>query len=311
MTQAEYIATYFEHPARRSLFAGIGPADVHNRAPRELPLVNEGAQVVGNGIMARANDSNAVLMQLPPQRLTGSGGVVPAFRVDAEDAVDGRHSALLTLGAASEAGMTLGQKVKAGDVGKTYTFSASVKPLGEPTTLHLEITQPSGSGGRIMSGKDTSLPPDRWTELSATFQVEKASSEGWFAAIGGGGDGDRIRVDRFQILEGERRTGRGNDVAHPGANEVLEIPFSNSSFEAGPGGWTFTCSEQFNVRRTYRRASFTMARLLANMGVAAETPLLRRFASPTTHDGAERRWLEAYYVDQPEEWDDPYRFFNW
>lgn len=25
----------------------------------------------------------------------------------------------------------------------------------------------------------------------------------------------------------------------------------------------------------------------------------------------EKRWLSAFYLDQPEEWDDPYRFFNW
>ena len=23
------------------------------------------------------------------------------------------------------------------------------------------------------------------------------------------------------------------------------------------------------------------------------------------------RWLDGLYLDQPEEWDDPYRFFRW
>jgi len=23
------------------------------------------------------------------------------------------------------------------------------------------------------------------------------------------------------------------------------------------------------------------------------------------------RWLEGFYLDQPTEWDDPYRFFRW
>ncbi len=39
----EHIAAYFEPPGVGSLFAGVGPADVHNRAPRELPLVSGGA----------------------------------------------------------------------------------------------------------------------------------------------------------------------------------------------------------------------------------------------------------------------------
>jgi len=26
---------------------------------------------------------------------------------------------------------------------------------------------------------------------------------------------------------------------------------------------------------------------------------------------AEKRWLDGLYLDEPEEWDDPYRFFRW
>jgi len=62
------------------------------------------------------------------------------------------------------------------------------------------------------------------------------------------------------------------------------------------------------VRRTYRRASFELARLLANMGAAAPIPLLERFHAPVTATRPEKRWLSAFYLDQPEEWDDPYRF---
>jgi hypothetical protein len=60
------------------------------------------------------------------------------------------------------------------------------------------------------------------------------------------------------------------------------------------------------------------------MGVAAPTPLLSRFSTPVG-DGdvsqaakapvappsAEGRWSQGLYLDQPEEWDDPYRFFRW
>jgi hypothetical protein len=37
---------------------------------------------------------------------------------------------------------------------------------------------------------------------------------------------------------------------------------------------------QHNLKRTYRRTSFLLARLLANMGAAGSTPLLERFSSP-------------------------------
>ena len=42
---------------------------------------------------------------------------------------------------------------------------------------------------------------------------------------------------------------------------------------------------------------------------AGETPVLGRFGSPAK--AGERRWLDGLYLDVPEEWDDPYRFFRW
>jgi hypothetical protein len=141
MKHAEHIATYFEPSGRESLLVGIGPADVHNRTPRELPLVAGGLTVLGNGILAKAEDANVVFCQLIPQSVTNV--------------------------------------------------------------------------------------------------------------------------------------------------------------------------EQYSLRRTYRRFSFTLTRLLANMGVAAPTPILERFRDPVTSARPERRWLGAFYLDEPIAWDDPYRFFNW
>ena len=48
------------------LLAGVGPADVYNRDPRELPLVSGGATVIGTGILARAEKANVVFCQLAP-----------------------------------------------------------------------------------------------------------------------------------------------------------------------------------------------------------------------------------------------------
>src|SRR5205085_2226401 len=39
MKNAEHVAAFFDPFESRSLFAGIGPADVHNRDPREFSLV--------------------------------------------------------------------------------------------------------------------------------------------------------------------------------------------------------------------------------------------------------------------------------
>ena len=74
--------------------------------------------------------------------------------------------------------------------------------------------------------------------------------------------------------------------------------------------WQFDYSgEKRNVKRTFRRVACGTARLLGNMGAGGETPLLTRFSSPVAQ--GEQRWLKGYYLDVPEEWDDPYRFFRW
>jgi len=141
LQKAEHISAYFEPFGIKSLLTGIGPADVHNRDPRELPLVTGGATVVGDGVLAEAKERNLVLCQMAP--------------------------------------------------------------------------------------------------------------------------------------------------------------------------WQFHEPTQFNVRKTYRRASFLVTRLLANMGATGSTPIVARFHAPVDPKSPEKRFLEGLYLDQPEEWDDPYRFFRW
>jgi hypothetical protein len=74
--------------------------------------------------------------------------------------------------------------------------------------------------------------------------------------------------------------------------------------------WRFDYGTKLNVKRTYRRTSFLVSRLLANMGVHAETPLLSRFGEPASRPSA-RVGGDGLYLDRPEEGDDPYRFFRW
>jgi hypothetical protein len=76
--------------------------------------------------------------------------------------------------------------------------------------------------------------------------------------------------------------------------------------------WRFDSKQPQNIKRTFRRSSYLINRLLANMGAAGSTPFLENFHNPADISKAEeKRWLDSFYMDVPEEWDDPYRFFRW
>jgi hypothetical protein len=279
MKQEEHIASFFEPLGRDSLLTGVGPADVHNRVPRELPLVSAGASVVGNGVLAVAEDANVVFCQLAPHTVTAGRGAVPSLVVNSDDAADGQRSALVTMG--STTGGQFGQKTKAaGEEGKTYTFAVLVRGVGGPVLAHLEVERAGRPWDRALKAPEVMIPEGEWTEMHATFAVEKPFAEGWQAYIGCAHDGGRFRADMFQLYEGEY-------VPWDAATGERENLFTNPSFEAGSDPWWFNQGENRNARRTFRRSSFLLSRLLANMGVAARTPLLERFATGVGGEGAE------------------------
>jgi beta-galactosidase len=74
--------------------------------------------------------------------------------------------------------------------------------------------------------------------------------------------------------------------------------------------WQFDYRSNYGLKRTFRRTSFLVTRLLSNLGAASDTPLLTRWSTPVDSNEP-GRWLRGFYLDEPEEWDDPYRFFRW
>lgn len=62
----EHISAYFNAPRFGSAFAGISSADVHNRDPRPLALITGGATVLGDGVLAQAENGHVVFCQRLP-----------------------------------------------------------------------------------------------------------------------------------------------------------------------------------------------------------------------------------------------------
>ena len=46
-------------------------------------------------------------------------------------------------------------------------------------------------------------------------------------------------------------------------------------------------------------------------GFGPHVDVLDRFHHPVSQLELKKRWNAGLYLDQPEEWDDPYRFFRW
>ena len=75
--------------------------------------------------------------------------------------------------------------------------------------------------------------------------------------------------------------------------------------------WDYDYQKYFNQKRTFRRLCCLVTRVLGNLGVDEPTPMLERFSSPVKGTAGEGRWLAGFYLDKPEEFDDPYRYFQW
>ena len=132
--------------------------------------------------------------------------------------------------------------------------------------------------------------------MHVTFKCRKPFPEGWQAYLACAQDGGQFRADLFRLYEGDyvpwkapaRVPPAGGDTGGQAASGTLAAGprnlFINPGFENGRKPWFFSFHEQLNLRRTYRRTSFTLARLLANMGVSAPTPLLSWFSMPVGGD---------------------------
>jgi len=133
--------------------------------------------------------------------------------------------------------------------------------------------------------------------IATTFEPEAPGSP--LVGIGPADVHDRAVRTLPLVTGGARIVGDGVLAAAPLANLAVD--------QLAP--WSFDYAKNFGLKRTFRRSSFAVTRLLANLGAASPTPLLARFHAPA--GPTEQRWLDGLYLDRPEEWDDPYRFFRW
>lgn len=175
--------------------------------PRALALILFSVLPVaawgGEGGRNLFEDPNFEMGGAGPWRMDKGGGTKAEFKVDDQDAYEGRRSALVTIEAVGEWGVQFGQIAPGGQVGKTYTFAAFVKSVGEPTEVQLEIERSARPWDRAVRSQKFAITKDKWAELHVTFKVEKPFPEGWFAYVSCNRPNVAFRVDAFRLYEGD------------------------------------------------------------------------------------------------------------
>jgi hypothetical protein len=285
---------------------------VHNRDPRELPLVSGGATVVGNGVLATAADDNVVFCQLAPWHLDYAGGKMNIKRTFRKLSYCTTRI-LANMGAA----------------GRTPLLEQVSRPVVIPVDLMADFR-----GTMRIEHGDRALPlPLQWRGLPL---ADGAAPKGWaepgFDPVGWRAvrvldaweqqyddlvdfDGTflyRVTVTVPQeIAEGESVLVLGaiDDEDHTWLNGR---PVGSITRETNP-------ADYWRAVRSYRLPAGT---LVAGENVIAvqvedvhQAGGIMGFATvpdvPVLDTEPETRWLSGLYLDVPEEWDDPYRFFRW
>jgi hypothetical protein len=169
-----------------------------------------------------------------PWRMDKGKGTSAAFKVDAEAAFEGQRSALVTVESTGEWGVQFGQIAAGGQVGKTYTFAVFARSMGEPVQVQLEIERPAKPYDRAVRTDKMTITKDKWTELHATFKVDKPFAEGWFAYISCNRPNVAFRVDAFRLYEGDYvpfDKAAKEEAAVSGVSVFEMTPTSSAPFE--------------------------------------------------------------------------------
>jgi len=305
-TKREHVAAWFEPFGLDSPFAGVSPADVHNRDPRPLPLVSGGAETVGNGVLAQAAKGNVVFCQLAAHRVCRPGATKPSVQPNNVRRTYRRASFLATRLLAN-----------LGVAGKTPLLSRFALPAGGPATASVV------KNGDFRLHKDKDAPPDHWEFTASAKQAA-------CVAASAGADQRCLRI----TSPGSGEDGKGSVMLAQHGVPTREGQWYRISLRArsqGLGGevtlavqdttkWQSLVEYQrfrptaewrqfvFLVRAKATAASRTRFQVWhGGEGTLWLSDVAMRPCKPPT-DG---RWLTGLYLDRPTEWDDPYRFFRW
>jgi len=303
MQTKEHIAAFFPPFSANSLLAGVAPADMHNRDPRELPLLVGGATAYGDGVLAAAG--NVVFCQLPPFQVSK---VIPE-----------QFNLRRTFGRTSFAvSRLLGNLGVSGSTPLLERFGDPVSGSGGPSVVKNGDFSADAKGNGVA---------DEW-EFSASSNDATCTRE----ALPGpeGGSAQLIAVP--SVVAGAKAPEvmiAQHDMPIRGSQWYrLSLRTRAEGLTGKEINWTVQNtanwhelfdSQNFVPKAEWQTNSFVLqAKDTATKGTKFQIWFtgtgklwladVRLQPIPDTTVG---RWLDGLYLTRPVEWDDPYRFFGW
>jgi len=311
MNVAEHIAAYFGPQGAGSALAGVSPAEVHNRDPRKVPLVTEGAKAVGDGVLATAEDGRVVFWQLAPWQFDYSGEKMNIKRTFRK-VTSGTTRLLANMGAGGRTPLL---------DHFSRPLELRVDPLAEFLgTLRVE----GGDRAVVLPSRWQGLPllsrtaPEGWTEPgfddSAWRTINVPGS--WESQFDDLLDFDGTFLYRVKVTLPPEMA-RGEALLVLGAVDDEDRTYVNGT-RVGSITQETNPHDYWEAPRRYRLPAGTL--VAGENVIAVQVQDLRQAGGimgftnvpdVKPQPQGEQRWLKGYYLDVPEEWDDPYRFFRW
>ncbi len=308
----EHISSRFEPAPAGTLLAGVGCGDLMIRDPRELPLVADGAEVMGDGVLARARGANVVFCQLAP------------WQFDYEELYN-------TKMAFRRSSFVLSRLLANVGVGLETPL---LSRFGAPLELPPEPPEEVLGRIRIERGADAHFLPEGWKGLALTSgQAPDGWTEHGFddAAwedinVPGTWEGQLASLAGFDgkflyrstvTLPPEMAEGEATLVL--GAIDDEDRTYVNGKFVGSIDQQT-NPNDYWSAARRYPLPAGALQK--GENVIAVEVTDLRQAGGirgfETTPDIAplrtqreNMRWLDGLYLDEPVDDDDPYRYFRW
>lgn len=316
MKDEEHIAAWFAPFDADSLLAGVSPADVHNAAPRKMPLLT-GDGAIGDGVLGQVPETHIVFSQMLPWDL-----------LTAEQAQQ-------------QPGDEPGSVTKHHNLKRTYRRASFLTArllanmgVAAPTPIVERFSAPlaGAEGASVVRNGDFSLDgdndgvPDGWdlsgSARSATSPRRKTDlpDAPWVVQMASPpSEGDKkssVMLAQYGVPMKQGQWYRISLFARAEGLAASDIPLSITNTVRWRSLFDY---QRFTPEAEWKRFQFEVQ---SKETVEEKTRLQIWFEGPGAvwvanvrvepiADPAQGRWLEGLYMDRPEEWDFPYRFFRW